>query len=60
MDNFDLKKYISEGKIHLQEAVVDRTQFTIYDYKDPDLDVAIKDAQKINAGVFNLETYVFF
>ena len=59
MDNFDLKKYISEGKIHLQEAVVDRTQFTIYDYKDPDLEIAIKDARKINddVGVFNLETY---
>ena len=33
MDNFDLKKYISEGKIHLQEAVVDRTNFKFIKYE---------------------------
>ena len=57
MDNFDLKKYISEGKIHLQEAVVDRTQFTVYDYKDPEFQNALKDVEKTNGGVFELETF---
>jgi len=53
MDNFDLKKYISEGKIHLQEAVVDRTQFTIHGSYDS----ANKEAEKTNGEVFELETF---
>ena len=51
MDNFDLKKYISEGKIHLQEVVVDRTQFTIHDSYDS----ANEEAKKTNSKVFELE-----
>ena len=62
MDNFDLKKYISEGKIHLQEAVVDRTQFKVikYDYDNPpgyDYKEELKKAGP-NAAIFNLEDEV--
>jgi hypothetical protein len=58
MDNFDLKKYISEGKIHLQEAI-DRTQFKFikYDYDNPpgyDYEEEVKEAGP-NADIFNLE-----
>tara|TARA_B100001287_G_scaffold178162_1_gene150233 strand:- start:810 stop:1520 length:711 start_codon:yes stop_codon:yes gene_type:complete len=53
MDNFDLKKYISEGKIHLQEAVVDRTQFKFIE-GDYDYEEEVKEAGP-NADIFNLE-----
>ena len=44
MDNFDLKKYISEGKIHLQEVVVDRTKFKFIEGNDWDYDEEMKEA----------------
>tara|TARA_Y100000287_G_scaffold118889_1_gene95608 strand:- start:148 stop:570 length:423 start_codon:yes stop_codon:yes gene_type:complete len=53
MDNFNLKKYISEGKIHLQEAVVDRTQFKFIE-GDYDYEEEVKEAGP-NADIFNLE-----
>ena len=44
MDNFDLRKYLSEGKIYLQEAVVDRTKFKFIEGDDWDYDEEIKKA----------------
>ena len=56
MDNFNLKKYISEGKIHLQEVVIDKTQFKFIE-GDYNYDEEIKKAGP-NAEIFSLENGV--
>ena len=52
MDNFDLKKYLAEGKIHLQEVTIDRTDFKIVK-GDFDYDEEIKKAGP-NAEILSL------
>ena len=44
MDNFDLKKYLAEGRLLKEEAVVDRSSFTIVNNEDFDYDEELKKA----------------
>jgi hypothetical protein len=53
MDNFDLRKYLSEGKIYLQEVVVDRTKFKFIEGNDYNYDEEMKEAGP-NAEIFSL------
>ena len=53
MNNFDLRKYLAEGKIYLQEVVVDRTKFKFIEGNDYDYDKEMKEAGP-NAEIFSL------
>ena len=53
MDNFSLKQYISEGKIYLQEVVVDRTKFKFIEGNNYNYDEEMKEAGP-NAEIFSL------
>jgi len=53
MDNFDLKKYLAEGKLLKEEAVINKSAFTIVDNEDFDYDEELKKAGP-NAEMFSL------
>ena len=51
MDNFDLRKYLAEGRLLKEVAVVDRSSFIIVDDEDFDYDEELKKAGP-NAEMF--------